>query len=212
MSSNKPSRRAAFIAPVLVMALAHMAQATVIYDTTGGAENGGDPVVNAGPILADRFVAPFAGTLTSITLNLTSAQPPASQFTVDLFADNGSTGPGAATLVATVPDTALTAGFSLLTFTPATPIALATGTSYYAGIQDPTLTSAAQLGNTVDPAVLARPDVVAGASYYNNGGVQANFGGPYELIVNETAVPEPLSIAVMIVGLATLGLIKRYNA
>ena len=214
MSSNRLFRRAAVAAPMLALLVGHAAQATVIYDSTGGASNGGDPVAVAGPILADRFIAPFAGTLASITLNLTLANPPSSQFTVDLFADDGAAGPGAATLIATVQDTALAAGFNLLTFASPTAIALAAGTSYYAGLSDPTLTSSAQLGNTVDPTVLARSNVALGASYYNNGGVQANAGGPYELIVNETAtaVPEPLSIAVFAMGLGTLGLARRYRA
>ena len=50
-----------------------IAGAQTIYDSTGGAENGGDPIsalTGAGPVLADRFIAPAGANLSAITLNL----------------------------------------------------------------------------------------------------------------------------------------------
>ena len=44
--------------------------------------------------------------------------------------------------------------------------------------------SAVVLGNTLTAGVLARPAVMAGGYHYNDGGRQANTGGPYEMIVN----------------------------
>ncbi len=201
------------VLPALLMLLGHTTRAEIIYDATGGINGGGDLVTAVGPILADRFVVPFSGTLSSISLNLALPASPVSGFTVDLFADAGAAGVGAATFIATVADTALTSSFALLTVMPTTPITLDAGVTYYAGIQDPTVSSGAQFGFTIDPAVLARLSVISSASYYNTtGGVQPNSGGPYELSVSETPVPEPLSIAVLAVGLGTLGLAKRYAA
>lgn len=205
--------RVALLAAVLG-GVSTAASAAVIYDATGGAENGGDPLSAAGPILADRFVNTTASTLTSVTLNLSLIPPANSGFTVDLFTDAGSTtGPGLATLIASVLDTSLTSSFQLLTVTPVSPIALAANTSYYVGIRD-LGGSSAILGNTVDPAVLSRPSVSAGAFYYNNGGVQANAGGPYEILVtaaplNATPVPEPAGWTTLLGAVAVLGFTLR---
>src|SRR5260370_26223133 len=121
----------------LAIASAEPAQADTVYNATGGAENGGDPVspaTGAGPVRADRFVNPFNGTLTSVELNL-SLSPGASAgrgFTVDLFADAGAAGPGALLgQIASVLDTSLTSGFSLKTFTPGTDFLLTGGPAYY---------------------------------------------------------------------------------
>ena len=99
-------------------------------------------------------------------------------------------------LIATIQDSALASGFHLLTFSPAQTILLEANTAYYIGVLN--FDSEAILGNTVDSDVLTRDSVVAGASYYNNGGVQANAGGPYEISVN---VPEPASMALVLAGL-----------
>src|SRR5260370_24377154 len=128
-----------FTALVIAMATAsaYRAQAATVYNATGGAENGGDPLsaaTGAGPVLADRLVNPFNGTLTSVELNL-SLSPGASAgqgFTVDLFADAGAAGPGAPRVqIASVLDTSLTSGFSLMTFTPATDFLLTDGQSFH---------------------------------------------------------------------------------
>jgi hypothetical protein len=94
-----------------------------------------------------------------------------------------------------------------MTFTPGTDFLLTGGQSYYIGVLDNG--SNAVLGNTLDPAVLARPDVAAGASYFNNGGVQANSGGPYEISVNTSTVPELSSFALLLTGIGALGAMRR---
>ncbi len=199
-------KAAVFAAAFSVISTA--ANATVIYDTTGGAENGGDPLAAAGPVLADRFVTNGAATLSSVTLNLSSTGASTNQFTVDLFTDTGAAGPGAATLIATGSDSSLTSGFQLLTFTPTSTISLAANTAYYIGIADVN-GSTAVFGNTVDSTVLSRPSVVTGGYYFNNGGVQANAGGPYEVSVSLAGVPEPSSWALMLVGFGALGAVQR---
>jgi len=174
------------------------ATAGVIYDATGGMENGGDPLSPGGQILANRFVTTSAATLASVSLNLAlpSSASQLGSFAVKLFTDNGTNAPGEMTLIATVQDSALASGFHLLTFSPTQTILLAANTSYYIGVIN--TDSEAILGNTVDSDVLARDSVAAGGFYYNNGGVQANAGGPYEISVN---VPEPASMALLVAGL-----------
>lgn len=182
-----------------------------VYDATGGIGSGGDPVATtgpAGPILADRFVTSGALALQSVVLNLKLGSMPAAGFTVDLFSDTGAGGPGVATQIAFVQDTSLTTFFQLETYMPVTPIILAADTSYYIGILD-NGGSSAILGNTVDESVLGRSSVVAGADYYNSGGVQANAGGPYEIKVVGSSVPEPATWISMLAGLGAVGIARR---
>ena len=61
--------RFAALVTVLALSSAPSVKADTIYNATGGTENGGDPLsptTGAGPVLADRFVSPFTGTLTSV--------------------------------------------------------------------------------------------------------------------------------------------------
>ena len=199
---------AAVVVVLCGLAVAPAVRADLIYDATGGTENGGDPVSAAGPILADRFVSTVDGKLGSVTLNLMlNGTLAGAGLTVDLFADNGAAGPGKAILIANVNEGILSSSsFSLITYNPTSTISLIAGQSYYIGVLDSLATSNAILGNTLDVAVLGRAPVVDGASYYNNGGVQANAGGPYEIRVNAIrAVPEAASLALMLVGLVSLG-------
>lgn len=174
------------------------ATAGVIYDATGGTENGGDSFNIAGPVLANRFITASAGTLASVSLNLALSTGSAQlgSFAVELFTDQGSNAPSAMTSIATVQDSTLTSNFQLLTFSPTQTILLAANTPYYIGVMSSD--SAALLGNTVDNEILARPSVAAGGFYYNNSGVQTNDGGPYEISIN---VPEPASMVLLVAGL-----------
>ena len=90
----------AFLAGIVALAAATTfaggARATVIYDATGGrapfegadvADPNAPGGVGVGPLLADRFLSPFAERLTSVTLNLKLDGRPLDGFTVDLWRD-----------------------------------------------------------------------------------------------------------------------------
>ena len=189
------------------------ARAGFAYNSLGGSENGGDPVAasGAGPILADRF---FSGTsisrLTDVKLNLELGGTATGSISVGLFSDAGTTGPG--TVLATLgtfKDSSANANFQVYDFSSFTPYTLAANTYYYLGITDNN-GSQLLLGNTVDQGVLSRQSVMDGGYYYNNGGVQANSGGPYEMSISVNVVPEPASIAMtMLGGFAVAGFLWR---
>ena len=188
----------AFAAPV----------SATIYNTLGGIENGGDPLAAAGPFLGDLFVAGANETVGSITLRVSATGPSSASFVAFIaqaapyqLGDTSITTLGV-TSFAFVSDSTLTANFANMTvLLPA--FALIAGDAYFVGIESYSSSSVA-LGNTLDPSVLARPAVSAGGYYFNNGGVQANAGGPYELSVN---VPEPATLALL--GLGAIALLAR---
>ena len=192
------------------LAAAQGAAAYTLYSTLGGTENGGDPLATAGPYLNDWIKTYRGATLTSATFNLELAKAPTGSFQVwaAKIDPNAQGGISQYATLATVNDSMLTRNFATYTFTPATTYKLDPNSFYVVGLYDSN-NSAAIWGNTLDPTVLARPSVVAGKYYYNNGGVQLNAGGPYELSVNAAGVPEPTTWAMMLVGFAGLGTVLR---
>lgn len=203
-----------FVAGLLVLSFAASPAFAdvVIYDSTGGIDNGGDPLAMAGPILANEFVNPFASTISFVTLNLIDSSSPSGSFSINVYSVNvdGNNAPGAPVgTIATVDDTTIGSTFSFYTYAASAPINLAAGTSYYLGIEDTGQTSTVTLGNTVDNAVLTRSAVMAGANYYNNGGVQPNSGGPYEMVISVNSVPEPASAWMMLIPMAAIVGVRR---
>jgi hypothetical protein len=160
---------------------------TTLYDSTGGTENGGDSFKSAGGILVDRIQTTTAETLLSVSLNLAKNNTRAGTFDVVLTRLGAGGKPVLRSVLATLSDANLTSSFALVNVNVAGNVQLKANTGYYIGIaHHPKVNSSVQFGNTLDPRVLARSSVVAGASYYNNGGAQANAGGPYEIQVVAT--------------------------
>ena len=181
------------------------APAYTIYDSLGGAENGGDPLSAAGPYLNDWIKTGRAATLSSATFNLSLAGTPTGSFEV-WAAKIVPGGISQYATLATIQDSALTSSFAA--YTVKTAYAFDPGSFYVVGLYDKN-NSNAVWGNTLDPSVLARRSVVNGAFYYNNGGVQANSFGPYELSVNVAGVPELATWSLMLVGFGLSGIAMR---
>lgn len=167
-------------------ALAFAGSTHVEYDALGGKENGGDSFRSGGKLLVDRVLTTTGGTLGSVTVFVKLTKGDLGSFrVVGAQVAEGTNLPGRVVTLAVVQDSTLTPGkFAEVTITPDSPVSLKPGTAYYVGIARNTGgRSSVVLGNTLAPTVLARPSVVAGADYYNNGGVQPNSGGPYQIRV-----------------------------
>lgn len=208
MKRNTKLASIAFAAIAIVTAQG--AAAYTLYDTLGGTEAGGDALSAAGPVLNDWIKTGSDAILTSATFNLELASAPTGSFQVFAAKIDPSAAGGVSQLVtfATVSDSTLTNSFANYTFTSGSTYKLDPNAFYVVGLVNSN-NSGAIWGNTLDPNVLARPSVVAGMFYFNNGGVQANAGGPYELSVNVAGVPEPTAWAMMLVGFAGVGIVMR---
>jgi len=190
------------------------APAYTLYDSLGGVEGGGDSLAGVGPILNDWVAAGSAATLTSATFNLSLSGAPTGSF--DVFVAKidakSKTGISHFQTIGTISDTSLTSSFATYTVSPTSKYRLDANSFYVVGLFD-NAASNAIWGSTVDPTVLARPSVVAGQYYYNStGGVQSNAGGPYELSVDVTNVPEPAALALLGLGIAGLAARRRRAA
>ena len=174
------------VGAALAVACAAGAQTTkVFYDTTGGAENGGDTFGTAGNILLDEVGPRLAKyKLDSVVLNVRLKHADTGSFDV-VYAIRSLNGkPTKKKVIATVQDSQLSTSFQLITV-PGGGATFLKYKRYYIGIaKHKGVPSSVVFGNTVDPAVLARKSVQEGGYYYNSGGVQANAGGPYEMQVN----------------------------
>ena len=199
------SKIAAVALGVAMMTTAGSASAYTIYDTLGGVENGGDPLSAAGPYLNDWIKTGRAATLTSATFNLSLSGAAAGSFEV-WAAKIVPGGIAQYATLATIQDTSLSSSFA--PFTVKTSYAFDPGSFYIVGLYDSN-NSSAIWGNTLDPSVLARRSVVNGAYYFNNGGVQANSFGPYELSASVAGVPELATWSMMLVGFGAVGAVVR---
>ncbi len=182
--------RSSLLACALTLpALPALGQTVTVYDSTGGAENGGASYTTVGHLLYDRFYNAQASSLASVTLNLALAKGGTGAFNVVLLSASKTGGPtGKATIIGTVENSQLNPGFQLLTLQPAAPITLKAKSYYWVGMSMiPHGKSFATWGNTLDPSVLARTSVAAGGDFYTfDKGIQPNSAGPFELQVNVT--------------------------
>ena len=195
-------------ATLCTVAINASVNAYTVYNSLGGVENGGDPLAAAGPYLNDWIKIGRAATLSSATFNLALTGAPTGSFEV-WAAKIVPGGISEYATLATIQDSSLTGSFG--NYTVKTTYAFDPGSFYVVGLHDSN-NSSAVWGNTLDPSVLARRSVVNGAYYFNNGGVQANSFGPYELKVNVAGVPEPATWGLMVVGFGLVGgAVRRRN-
>lgn len=199
------SKLIASVAGIVLIAASGSASAYTVYDSLGGVENGGDPLAIAGPYLNDWIKIGRAATLTSATFNLSLAGNPTGSFEV-WAAKIVPGGIAQYATLATIQDSSLTGSFA--PYTVKASYAFDPASFYVVGLYDSNISSAVW-GNTLDPSVLARRSVANGAFYFNNGGVQSNSGGPYELSVSVAGVPELATWSLMLVGFGLVGVAVR---
>lgn len=194
------------LAAALAASLAALpaAHAATPFDNLGASRDGSDPLLSYGP-LADSF---HTGTqahlvLGQVTALLTNGSADVvGDLRVSLRADSAS-GPGAwLANVGTLSSAAVsTAGFSAYSFTPAASVQLAADTTYWVQIE-------AVSPNAVEWAWsqnLSGPGVAGGANYNALFGASPNTGAaPYQMLVEVLAVPEPASLALMLLGTGVL--------
>jgi hypothetical protein len=196
------------VALALLLANRNAARADILFSNIApSSQDGADPVITpsgsnmfGGP-LADSFSTPAqAYNLTDVMVNLTGTAD-TGFLSIDLLSDN-STSPGAVlTNLGTVSDLAFNGSLQTFDF-PQAPYPLAANTRYW--VQLSSTTSSAQWNWSIDTLGTG----VASEFYANSNGVFPNSDGPYEMEVSATpvgvAVPEPPSLVLAFLGLATL--------
>ena len=172
---------AAFLA---AWGVAHAGTPVALYDSVGGAENGGDTFGTAGDLMLAEIGPATNVKLAKIELNVRLKHADAGSFDVIYAVVSGNGKPTKRKVIATVQDSTLSTTFQLVKVS-GHGLGLLNSQRYYVGIaRHKGSPSSVVFGNTVDRAVLKRASVKAGGYYYNSaGGRQKNSGGPYEMQV-----------------------------
>jgi hypothetical protein len=185
--------------PVLagvILSLASVARADIVYNNTAAASDGQDPVQGFGP-LADSFSTVGAGNLTDVQL-LLSTTGITGTTTVQLLADNSKTPGTPIETLATISDSSLSSSPALVDVSGFAPVALTASTRYW--IELSSSASSAFWSWSLDTSGPG----VANEFFSNGNGVVANVGnGPYQMqvTVSGSAVPEPSTLVIgMIAG------------
>jgi hypothetical protein len=179
--------------------LAGAANATVIYDNLGFANDGVDFVANFGPPLFDSFsVGPAGFNLADVQL-LLQGTPSSGSLSVALYSDS-STSPGTLlTTIGTLSDNYLPSTLAVVDFPLATPYALAANTRYWL-VLNSINSSTADWGWSFDQTAIG----VAGEYFGHLTEVFGNINGPYQMRLSD--VPLPGAVWLLGSGLAGLGL------
>ena len=182
------------------------ASAANLYDNLGSTQDGADPILSYGPMLANSFTTGAAGvSLASITALLKSdGASPVGDLRVSLHADSANS-PGAELLSLGVLSSAniATDAFARYSFTPAASFALAANTTYWVEIEavSPNPVEWAWSGD------LTAPGVAGQSTYSGIFGVSPN-GLAYQMAVT-TAVPEPTSALLLAMGIGAFTMLRR---
>lgn len=181
------------------------AKADVLFNNLGFAGTGSDPVSS---VLFDSFSTGAQGVaLTSLSFQLSASNPAdAGQVGVALFSDQGGAPNTVLRRLGVIADSSLSTTPSILQLAGFTPIALSADTRYWVRL--------AQLGSTASSAVWLYDNSSRGTGVAtqfslnttNVQGVTSNLSGASVYLMGSTAVPEPGSIALLMVGLVGAGL------
>jgi hypothetical protein len=196
---------------VLAGTPAGSARAGILFDNLGAATASSDSVATPIGPLANSFstgVDPVL--LTDVKVLLASDAPAVGSVEVDLVTDAG-TSPGAFLLaLGTISDSSLTSTPTVFDLPVSVPFALAANTRYWIEIST-TNGSVAEWAFSND---ISGPGV-ANEFFYFAGSVASNLNGPHQMqvqadpIVTTSAVPEPSSLILMVLGFSALAFSHR---
>ena len=186
---------------------------TVLYDSTGQASSGSDAILSFGPLYDSFSTGTNSGALSAVefVLQISGESAPGS-FTIDLFADSGSTTVGGFIAnLGTIDDSSLSCSLSLITLTLASHPNLAANARYWIGLtstgSDPGTT--AKWSWTMDTSGTG----VNGEFFQNpNGTFANNAGGGYQMEVEVGGTPEPSTLLLGVTSLLALALLRRRAA
>jgi len=204
-----------FLASCSGLLLAFSLQAgTVLYNSTGQSSNGADSVQNFGPLYDSFSTGTNSGAISAVefVLNVGVGTAPGS-FSVDLFADSGTTSVGGLIgNLGTIDDSSLSTSLSLIALNLANHPDLAAGTRYWIGLTsigtDPG--TSASWSWTLDTSGTG----VNGEWFQNSSGTFANnTGGGYQMDVEVGGgVPEPSTLLLGVSSLAAFAFLRRRAA
>jgi hypothetical protein len=208
---QRPLRVAAALAvAATLLTAASASNASTIYDNLGASQDGSDPLFSFGP-LADSFTTGAAGNLSGVTVLLGSdSSSIVGDIQVGLYASTGGA-PGAEVLsLGSLSSAAVsTSGFNAYEFSAASSFKLAANTTYWVEIVSSS-PNALEWSWSND---LSAPGVAGESSYSAALGTSANSDfGPYQMAVEVSAVPEPASIWLALLGMAATAVAVRRRA
>ncbi|MFM7244503.1 MAG: choice-of-anchor R domain-containing protein [Planctomycetaceae bacterium] len=205
----------AFAVTALVMP-APVGRADVIFDNLSQPSGGGDYVKPGSGVQGPLYDSFSTGTgagflLTDVQLLLFNAGINAGSTSIGIYdtrtLSGGAVVPGdLVATIGTVSDSSLSGTASVWNVSVASPVSLAAGTRYWAGLSTSDNANA-QWSFTSTNAGTG----VAGEYLSNNLGTfpTSEITGPYQMAVSVTAVPEPVGCAMLLASLACGGLSMR---
>lgn len=175
------------------------ANATVLYDNISAASGGSDPAGSFGPLYDSFSTGASAFTMSNVNLLISSDTPSdGGTFNISVLSDN-SANPGSLLASGSFSDGILSNSLNVVGI-GFSPLLLAANTRYWIE-----LSSAGPVNWSYSSDISGGG--VASEFFANANGTFPNIDGPYQMQIS-SAVPEPSSWALMILGFAGIGFLK----